>query len=241
MSVDRFPNSVIEKLQYYVYFLRDPRSKEVFYVGKGKGNRVFNHLKGALETTAENDKLKQIREIQQAGLEVIFEIVRHGLIETEAFEVEAALIDLHGLPKLTNIVDGHGTIDKGWMSVSDIIATYEAEPIEIHEPGILCFVNKLYTRHLDSDGVYEITRGNWVVGERRNKAQYAFTVYNDVVRQVYRILRWFEVPARFENVRRQKRWRFDGEIATELQNYIGGSVENYHSSGSQNPIKYINC
>ena len=40
----KFPNEVIEKLQYYVFRLIDPRHGETFYVGKGKGNCVFNHL-----------------------------------------------------------------------------------------------------------------------------------------------------------------------------------------------------
>lgn len=38
-----FSQSVIEKLKYYVYLLQDPRDNSVFYVGKGVGNRVFQH------------------------------------------------------------------------------------------------------------------------------------------------------------------------------------------------------
>lgn len=34
---------VAEQLGWYVYLLRDPRDAEVFYVGKGRGNRVFAH------------------------------------------------------------------------------------------------------------------------------------------------------------------------------------------------------
>ena len=33
---------VVEKLGYYVYALRDPRSGEIFYVGKGKGIACIN-------------------------------------------------------------------------------------------------------------------------------------------------------------------------------------------------------
>jgi len=39
-----FPLEVIEKLDNYVYRLEDPDSGETFYVGRGKGNRVFQHL-----------------------------------------------------------------------------------------------------------------------------------------------------------------------------------------------------
>ena len=41
MQMDKFAPEVIERLKWYVYRLVDPRSGETFYVGKGKGNRVF--------------------------------------------------------------------------------------------------------------------------------------------------------------------------------------------------------
>ena len=45
-QIDSFPPEVAERLQYYVYRLIDPRNGETFYVGKGKGNRVFAHARG---------------------------------------------------------------------------------------------------------------------------------------------------------------------------------------------------
>ena len=62
-----FTQSVIEKLGFYVYFLQDPRTEEIFYVGKGVGNRVFNHLDGAIETDVETEKLAIIRSIVDSG------------------------------------------------------------------------------------------------------------------------------------------------------------------------------
>ncbi len=40
-----FPIEVIAELKHYVYRLIDPRNGETFYVGKGQGNRVFQHIK----------------------------------------------------------------------------------------------------------------------------------------------------------------------------------------------------
>jgi hypothetical protein len=38
---------VAEKLGYYVYPLRDPtRTGAIFYVGKGQGDRVYQHASG---------------------------------------------------------------------------------------------------------------------------------------------------------------------------------------------------
>ena len=46
MSKDEFPQEVVEALGCYVYRLIDPRNGETFYVGRGRGQRVFAHVKG---------------------------------------------------------------------------------------------------------------------------------------------------------------------------------------------------
>jgi hypothetical protein len=94
---------------------------------------------------------------------------------------------------------------------------------------------------ISEERLYEVTRGNWVVGKRRRfRVKYAFSIYNGLVRQVYKIFEWSPISARSPEQKIQKRWRFDGEIAEELQHYIGGSVEKYLKKGAINPIKYIN-
>lgn len=47
-KINEFPPEVIKELDYYVYRLIDPRNGETFYVGKGKDNRIFEHLKKLL-------------------------------------------------------------------------------------------------------------------------------------------------------------------------------------------------
>ena len=91
-----FSQTVIDQLGYYVYYLGDPRNGRVFYVGKGVGNRLLQHLEGAEETDAQTEKLDLIRDIQSAGCPVSHYILRHGLTEQVAFEVEAAMIDFLG-------------------------------------------------------------------------------------------------------------------------------------------------
>ena len=41
MPGDSFPRGVAERLNWYVYRLTDPRNGETFYIGKGKGDRIF--------------------------------------------------------------------------------------------------------------------------------------------------------------------------------------------------------
>ena len=99
--VNEFPPEVAAELGYYVYRLIDPRNGQTFYVGKGCGNRVFQHVKCAVkyydgaENSSEDDpnKFKVIQSIRQEGMEVIHVIQRWGLTEQEALHVEAALID----------------------------------------------------------------------------------------------------------------------------------------------------
>ena len=112
-KITEFPSEVIKHLKYYVYRLIDPRNGETFYVGKGMGNRVFQHIKGGnLNNRGENnideidEKLFTIREIIKNGLDVIFLIHRHGLDEKTAFEVESALIDCY--PNSKNKISGSG-------------------------------------------------------------------------------------------------------------------------------------
>ncbi len=44
-QIRKFPQSVVDAIQFYVYRLIDPRNGETFYVGKGKENRVFQHIR----------------------------------------------------------------------------------------------------------------------------------------------------------------------------------------------------
>ena len=240
-KIEEFPRSVIEEIGYYVYSLTDPRTDEVFYIGKGTGNRVFEHAAAAIDSVQESDKLSEIREIQEAGSNVRHEILRHGMSEDQAFEVEAALIDHVGLSELANLVSGHDTNSRGRMTLVEIVATYEARPITIEEPALLLRVNRLYRRNMPESELFEITRGNWVLGERRNNVEYALSVYKGIVRQAYKVNRWHQVKARSKDAKTQNRWRFDGEIAQELQHYVGGDVGAYIKRGAQSPIKYINC
>ena len=122
-----------EALQYYVYRLIDPRDGQTFYVGKGKGNRVFDHAAQQIEISNDTDvdedetslKMRTIGEIRAARLEVLHVVHRHGMDEKTSFEVEAALMD--AFPGLSNIAGGHGNNLRGCAHVSEIEQQYNAE------------------------------------------------------------------------------------------------------------------
>lgn len=229
-----FSQQIIEKLDYYVYALIDPRDKKEFYIGKGCGNRVFNHVECAIENEEESEKLDIIREIINQGYEVKHLILRHGLSKEVAFEIEATLIDFIGLDKLSNLQSGHYSSDYGIKTGDEIIAMYEAEELVTNEDVLLININKLFKRDLTENELYDSTRKSWVIGERRNKVKYAVATYRGLTREVYLIDKW---------IRFGKRWGFEGQIADRKirDKLIHKSIKSYFSQGAANPIKYVNC
>ena len=89
--METFSKEVIEKLKYYVYLYSDPRDNKIFYIGKGKNNRVFQHL----NDKSEKEKAMKIQELISIGLKPKIEILVHGISdEYTAKKIEASIIDL---------------------------------------------------------------------------------------------------------------------------------------------------
>ena len=228
-----FSPSVIESLGCYVYLLADPDTNEIFYVGKGTGNRIFEHLHEANHSANSYEKLDTIRAIQSRGKIVTCFIHRHGLTEKEAYEVEASLIDFIGLRHLSNRVGGHNSDERGHMSVGEAIARYDAPEVDITDAVILIIVNKIYFRGMSEEQLYDGTRKSWKIAPHRHNPKYAFAVFGGVVRQVYEVDDWYQTD--------NPRWAFNGTIAKNTQHYVGKSVAKYIKPGAQNPTKYVNC
>ncbi|MGW2339089.1 GIY-YIG nuclease family protein [Streptomyces sp. NPDC001661] len=91
--------------EYYVYIYRDPRNRQVRYIGKGVGARVEKHLKGS-----HNDQFSEwLAALEGKGLAPL---VEHFPCtdEDQAYAVEAALISMHwSNPKTRN---GAGIFNK---------------------------------------------------------------------------------------------------------------------------------
>lgn len=122
--------------EFYVYGLIDPRTNQIFYIGKGAGNRVFQHEIESLDSPdSDKLKLKTISEIKALGLDVKKIIINSNLTEAEAFAAEAALINAFNYVSdvgLTNIVAGHHSAEA--LSVEDFEQTYGA--VELREVDV---------------------------------------------------------------------------------------------------------
>lgn len=241
-----FPQEIIDELKYYVYIYIDPDSNEIFYVGKGKTNRVFQHL----NAKSESEKVKKINEIRANGKEPKIEILVHGIKdEFTAKKIESATIDLMGIHKLTNIKRGWESGIFGRMGIDEIISHYKQEEVNIDVPAILIRINKLYRYGMQPQELYDVTRGYWKINTNRaKKANYAFCVYEGIVKEVYEIVNWLEANSTFSNrdltnADLSGRYEFIGKISNEniRKKYLNKSVKKYFSKGTRNPIKYVNC
>lgn len=264
--IKEFTSEVWEKLGYYVYCLVDPRNKETFYIGKGIRNRVFNHVNAFdpnefyakaenkdFELTEENNdpaKIRTIARIKNKGLDVIHIILRWGMDEQTALNVEAALIDFVGVEKLTNNVRGHDT-DRGKTTAEELQIKYGAKefyynPDDENYPQFILIkitdhsINLHKDKKTKEEKIYEAVRASWNINPNiANKYHYVLAVKNGIVIGVYEIYEngWKKDP----KDKKGKRAYFDGEDAPEeiKEIFLYKKIpDEFAGKGSQNPVRY---
>ena len=237
-EVTSFPPEVAEKLKAYVYRLIDPRNGETFYVGKGRGDRVFAHIREQIDEDDPSNKLRRIRDIHLAGFEVSHVIHRHGMDDRTAFEVEAALMDAY--PGLTTIAGGLGNADFGAMHAMEIVRKYAAEPAVFQHRALLVSVN----RSAAEVSLYDATRYAWKLSLKKAKeAEVILSTRQGLIVGAFVASEWFEATT--ENFPGREtlpgRFSFVGtEAPAAIRSlYIGKRVpDEYRKPGSANPIRY---
>jgi len=117
---------------------------------------------------------------------------------------------------------------------------------DLQENIIIIRINKSYREDMSALELYDVTRGCW---ERKlesvEKAEYAFSVVYGIVKEVYKIDRWF--PA--DQINRETveevaeynagRIAFEGSVADESirSKYVEKSVADLFKRGEANPLK----
>jgi len=141
----------------YVYLYIDPRTNKVFYIGRGKGYRVFSHLITKDNNRVDDDdgyiddensireKIQRINSIRANGLEPDIDILYDGMDLAQAKIAEAATIDLLGINNLTNMVRGYNA-QRFPLSTTERIR----EDIVVHDTMLLVGVNKYYNTYFDA-------------------------------------------------------------------------------------------
>lgn len=204
-----FDEATHKRLGSYVYALRDPRDRKIFYVGKaggtrGQGNqRVLEHFEEARSTFRTGaapltPKVRRILEIWAADEKVDWFIVRHGLPDDKAaFHVEAALIDALAISQngpALNLQRGSGVAEHGLLHAADVFAL-ATPPLSQIPPELMnrpIFIFPVHIALADGRTPYEATRGNWKVGPdyRRIENALAVGVSGGLSRGVFEIDRW---------------------------------------------------
>lgn len=199
--------------EFYVYVLMDPRKPgtydygpnrvlkfEPFYVGKGKGNRMYHSARCFPSATISSHKASKVRKIVASGHAVIVRKIISGLTEDEAFRFEERVIALIGRSDnetgpLTNKSDG----GEGPSNPSEVtrkklsraaIASYEAR-----SPKERKAITELARE----------TKANWEPGRREEVSDKMSKAQQD---------RWFAIDPEDANARSkkiQKAWKNKSE------------------------------
>ena len=252
--MDRFSEKSLLSLgDNYVYGLIDPRSKQIFYIGKGSKNRVFEHEKESMGSPdSEKLKLKTIADIKNAGLEIEKIIINSNLTEEEAFTAEASLINAFNYvsdARLTNVVAGHHSAEA--LSVDEYERIHGAAPLEekdIKHRILIIKINRLYQKGMD---VWRASK------EKVKTVEYVFGVYNSLIVAVYKPSEWFVCKEAKDRLPRQdivltpktenrlffvdERYEQGFPLDENESFYIGKSIAGLKlNQSAQNPITYLN-
>ena len=235
-----FSQKVRLMLNSYVYIYIDPRNGVPFYIGQGKGNRVFGHDKDSKE---ESRKIRMLKELGKLAIKPKIDILRHGLSSEEAKLVESVCIDLLGIDNLTNELKGKYSRQFGRAGVEKLIQRYDAPPVDVTEKCIAININQSYKPDMTERQLYECVRGRWPLGSDREKADYALAVYHEVILESYKIAGWFEAGSVFSemNLGEGDRFEFVGNIDSKTsKKYKGKSLPGLFEKGAQFPVRYLN-
>lgn len=243
--------------KFYVYILRDSGNGEVFYVGKGKGNRIFSHeteAKSALQT--DKEKLSRIHEIEKRGNHVEHIIIHYGLSESEAFSAESALLNYikYISPHtLTNFQSGHhSTPAMNAETFNDFYGAKELLVEDIEECVIVIKINRTYTMGQSPEDIKDFVRGHWKLNiNRATKAKYIFALFRGWIVGVYEIEKWysstektdfFPQPENFTDPKLKDR-KYCTCHTVDSKSDIGRKylykMIHEFSKSTQNPISYI--
>ena len=119
-------------MSYYIYILIDPRNNQPFYVGKGTGNRAYQHIK--LKDGNNNPyKDRKIKNILKENLEVKVDFLHTDIEnETDAYLLEEQEIKRIGINNLTNITANAQPPSKlGWKPTAQTLAKRSAKLKEL--------------------------------------------------------------------------------------------------------------
>lgn len=252
----RFSATTIEALNYYVYVLVDPSDNKIFYVGKGKGNRVFNHIaevkkKMHVSCTMSPKDIK-IANIISSGEEVLTYIVRYGLTNEHALLIESVLIDifshkldvnLNDFNDLTNEITGYYS-SKGCISTYDLEKLYSDSNVAELNDGAKYLAINISILSKDPIEIYNRVRASWNINkEIADKADYILATHAGLIVGVYKLdaNKWIEEVDQTKS--NSTRYYFNEDKSVDMTEIrtrlINKRLPKKRKKGAANPVWYI--
>ena len=241
----------------YVYVLVDPRGEreQVFYVGKGQNDRMFQHVLESFKTSSINsekswgEKLDRISEIHKAGYKVKMYILHYGLTDEHAFIVESVLIDVfrnfqaidsHSIGDLTNSIKGFDH-RRGFCDTDSLYRNHGINEYVKILPNENILMIRIGGTDANDNDIYERVRKHWKVNPTHaNKATYIAACRNGIVVGLYKNESGWKPSSVAEDPNNDGRFYFEGCPVTDesvRERYINRFVDT--PKGARYPVMYL--
>lgn len=168
----------------YIYALRDPRDRKIFYIGQGTDNRVFSHFVEAdrvnttsADLTAVSSKIIRIVDIWKHEEDVEWLILAHNLptCNNIADFVESGIFDALSESQNGDTLNDVAPPNSSRLSPVDIVEI-GAETINSAESINTVFIFPIQNALNSGTSIYNATRTAWYVKEEYRNLNPAFVV-----------------------------------------------------------------
>ena len=229
-KIKKFSDSTLSVLnngerRFYVYCLTDLKKDKILYIGKGCGNRIFEHEQAARSQDGDIDvpARKAIAKCKKLGRHII----SYHLTEAEAQAAETALIHFVKSvvgKKFKNKSAGCGASGISAEALDDRFKFTPCPLDDLNPDGLVLAVKIQDALDLDTDeetdyrfdnqddaNLKSRTLGNWVIGkDAASKVKYIIGIHTGLQNAVVSAYEvdGFETLEETKNGRKQTRYRF---------------------------------
>lgn len=182
-----------------------------------------------------SEKIMRIREITSGGKVVDIKLLRHGLDEEKALEIETVAFNL---PKSNpaGIMRGHHSHERGLITLKDIELKYQAEDAILKKNMMLIKVSTHSTVDITTEILSYCTNSAWRINqENASRVQVACAIYRGITREEHTLESWNQ------HKDQNNRWEFTGHDAESsvCDSTIDRSIKYLIDKSEQKPFRYV--
>lgn len=211
------PGEYAQIARKYVYALQDPDDQQIFYVGQGTGNRVFEHLDRAEKLLKSHKsltaKFEAIHSVWSRSRDVRLVVLAGGLNDREADLVESAALDALNISLNGELTNAIAAPQSSMVRVEDLAAAaYPHVDPNSRYSKVLLFPAPRKQKNKD---IYERCRRSWRVTKRHRDlgseahATHAVAIVGGVSIGAYRVTKWNELDG--------GKWEFEAQPCLDLE------------------------